>query len=113
MKLTANSLTQHTLRILDLRGFHVWRQPAHGLYDPTKRIYRSNSVTKGISDIIGFNRKTGLIIAVEIKIGKDRLSAEQEQFLASVVRAGGIGVVLRTMDDLENLSYILHKKAAN
>lgn len=110
MNLTANALTQHALRILDLRGYEAWRQPAHGLYDPTKRVYRANSVKKGISDILGYHRKTGLIIAVEIKIGKDKLSKEQELFLAGVVRSGGIGVVLRNMDDLETLSFMLQKK---
>jgi len=105
--ITANALTKHTLRILDLRGFHVWRQNNAAVYDPTKKVFRRNSSTPGISDIIGFHRKTGHFIAVEIKIGKDRISKEQQTFIDSVVRSGGIGIILRDMDGLEMLSNIL------
>ena len=100
--LTANALTKHTLKILDLKGFHVWRQNNGGVYDRKFGGYRANSATKGISDILGFNRKTGQIIAAEIKAGKDKLSIEQEVFLKAVERSGGIALVVRTLDDLDN-----------
>lgn len=99
---SANTLTKHALRVLDLKGFHVWRQNNGGVYDPTKKIFRANSSTPGISDIIGFHRKTGQIVACEIKAGKDRLSPAQERFLKSVANAGGISLVVKTIDDLEN-----------
>jgi len=108
--ITANALTKHALRILDLRGFHVWRQNNAAVYDPTKKIFRSNSATKGISDIIGFHRKTARFIAVEIKVGKDRISKEQELFIDSVIRSGGIGIVLKDMDGLELLSKALQEQ---
>ncbi len=56
---------------------------------------------KGISDIIGFHRHTGRFIACEIKAGKDKLSVEQEQFLSDVKQAGGVGIVVRSIDCLE------------
>lgn len=100
---SANDLTKQTLKILDLKGWFVWRQNNGGVYDPVKKIFRSNSSTPGISDIIGFHKKTGQFLACEIKVGKDKLSAAQEMFLNSVRKAGGVALVVRTSDDLEKL----------
>ena len=98
---TANTLTKQALRVLDLKGFYAWRQNSAGVYDVKKGVFRKNSATPGISDILGFHRKTGIIIACEIKAGNDRLSRDQEMFLDSVRRAGGIAIVVGTVDDLE------------
>jgi hypothetical protein len=62
------------------------------------------SATPGISDILGFNRKTGLFMACEVKSGKDELSDDQEQFLEEVKQAGGIALVVRNNDDIEKLN---------
>ena len=99
--ISANALTKHALKILDLSGYHVWRQNNGAVYDEKKKCFRKNSSTHGISDIIGFNRKTGQFIACEIKVGKDKLSPEQEVFLNSVKRSGGIALVAKSIDDLE------------
>ncbi len=98
---SANALTKHALRILTLCGYHVWRQNNGGVYDATLKKFRANSATKGISDIIGFHRHTGRFIACEIKAGKDKLSVEQEQFLYDVRQAGGVAIVIRSIDNLE------------
>lgn len=102
-RLTANALTKQALKVLDLCGFHVWRQNNAAVYDPTKKVFRRNSSTPGISDIIGFHKKTGQFIAVEIKVGKDKLSPYQERFLADVIKAGGVGKVVKTLDCLDEL----------
>lgn len=99
--ISANALTKHSLRVLSLKGYHVWRQNNAGVYDPGLKRFRANSSTPGISDVIGFHRKTGRFIACEIKAGKDRLSDEQIEFLKNVNESGGIGIVVRTIDDLE------------
>lgn len=44
---------------------------------------------KGIADVIGYNKKTGRWIAVEIKIGTDRLSVDQEVWLKGLSQSGG------------------------
>lgn len=103
---TANALTQQTLRILDLKGFHVWRQNTAAIYDPVKKVFRKGSANKGISDILGFHRLTGLIVAAEIKKGRDKLSKEQTAFLEAVKASGGIALVIRTTADIETLSTI-------
>ncbi|MDF2381343.1 VRR-NUC domain-containing protein [Nostoc ellipsosporum NOK] len=98
---SANALTKHALRILDLAGFHVWRQNNAAVFDPKRKVFRSNSATPGISDIIGFNRKTGQFIACEIKVGKDKLSTDQEMFLDRINRCGGVAFVAHSIEDLE------------
>lgn len=100
--ISSNALTKHSLRVLSLKGYHVWRQNNGGVYDPTIKKFRKNSSTPGISDIIGFHKKTGRFIACEIKAGKDTLSDEQIEFLKNVNESGGIGIVVRTIGDLEN-----------
>jgi hypothetical protein len=49
---SANALTKHALKILDLKGFKVWRQNNGGVYDPTKKVFRANSSTPGISSLL-------------------------------------------------------------
>lgn len=105
-KPTANALTKQALAILTYIGFKVWRQNNGGVFDPTKKVFRSGSSTPGVSDIIGFRLKDGKFFAGEVKGGKDKLSPAQESFLAAVQSAGGFAVVIRTMDDVEQLKML-------
>ena len=98
-----NALTQAALRILIIKGYNVWRNNNGGVYDAKFKGYRANSSTPGISDILGYHKHTGQIIACEIKAGKDKLSAAQTIFLNDVNNAGGIGVVVRCLEDLETI----------
>ena len=102
-KITANALTQHTLRVLALKGYHAWRNNNAGVYDATKKVYRANSTTKGIPDILGYRKSDARFLAVEIKAGKDRLTQEQADFIVSLQDAGGVAYVVRSIDDIEKL----------
>lgn len=102
-KLTANVLTQQTLRVLGLKGYFAWRNNNGGVYDPTKKVFRANSTIKGVPDILGYCKKTGRFLCIEIKAGKDKLSREQAGFLLSVSDAGGISYIIRSTDDIEKL----------
>jgi Holliday junction resolvase len=100
-KIGANALTKQVIKILWMKGWQVWRQNNAAVYDPTKNIFRSNSTIKGISDIIGFNKKDARFIAIEIKVGRDKLSIEQKLFLDYVNKAGGIGLEVRKIEDID------------
>jgi hypothetical protein len=100
---SANALTQQVLRVLALKGYEAWRQPSHAVWDEKIKAYRKNSIKRGRSDVIGFKKSTGVVIACEIKVGRDKLSTEQEDFLQAVNEAGGVGVVIRNSDDIEKL----------
>lgn len=97
---SANQLTQYALKVFRLAGYQCWRQNNGGVYDAKLGRYRSNSATPGVSDIIGFHRDTGKFLACEIKVGGDRLSTAQDEFLKAVLRAGGKALVVRHADDL-------------
>lgn len=44
---------------------------------------------RGVPDVIGYNKRTGLWICVEIKINSDELSEYQKQFIKDLKDAGG------------------------
>ena len=50
--------------------------------------YRTTNERKGASDVLGFVRKTGQFLSIEIKGKGDKLSIEQQQFLKEVATAG-------------------------
>lgn len=108
-KIEANALTKHTLKMLDIYGFYCWRQNNGGVYDPTKKVFRQNSSTPGISDIIGFHRKNGKFIAVEVKAGKDVLSPYQVNFLNQVEKSGGYSFVVRNLEDIETIANLFRQ----
>lgn len=42
----------------------------------------------------------GRFVAIEVKIGRDRLTKEQVNFGKAVERAGGVAIVARSLDDV-------------
>jgi hypothetical protein len=97
----ASALTKAIIQLLELRGWHAWRQNNAAVYDASFGGYRAGSVTPGISDVLAFHRATGRFGAVEVKIGKDTLSPEQAAFLADVIEAGGFGCEARSLDQVD------------
>lgn len=94
--MSANELTKQILEYLLERNVFAWRQNTGGVFDPRTGRFRT-AAKKGISDILGI-LPNGVVIAVEVKWGKDRLSPEQEGFLACIKRQNGIAMVARTFD---------------
>ena len=52
----------------------------------------------GSSDFIGWLH--GRFLAIEIKVGKDKLTPEQINFLEQVNQSGGIGICARSVSDV-------------
>lgn len=104
----ANALTKAVVALLALHGYHAWRQNNAAVYDPTRQVFRAGSATPGISDVLGYCRRTGRFAAVEVKVGKDKLSPEQTEFLAGVRKAGGFACEGRSLDQVqaELLAYL-------
>lgn len=95
-----NALTKAILSLLRLEGCHVWRQNNAGVFDNTLQVWRAGSSTPGLSDVLGYHRATGRFVAVEVKVGADKLSPEQIQFLDEVRRAGGFACEGRSLDQV-------------
>lgn len=100
MKITnANQLAAYAVKVFTKAGYVCWRQNNVAVCD--KGQFRRFVGLKGVSDVIGFEKGTGRFLACEIKVGRDFLSEDQKQFLSAVVRAGGVGLVIRHADDLK------------
>lgn len=72
------------LKELTYRGCDCWRQNNIAV---RRRAFIGRY---GVSDIMGFCKKTGRIVAVEVKTIGDRLSSDQIDFLNDVKKAGGV-----------------------
>lgn len=92
-EITALLLTEIPRRFPQVR---LWRVNVAGAITPTGRLIRSGP--KGLADISGIVGPSGRRIEIEIKAGKDRLSAEQLSFAQMVSRLGGIHLVARDVD---------------
>lgn len=98
---TANELTKSAIQLLTLEGFKVWRNNNGAVYDKKIGRFRKNAQAMlGVPDIIGYKKKTGTSIYVEIKVGADKLSNEQKSFLTDAITNGCIAFECRSIDDL-------------
>ena len=95
MQSPTNATTQQILRFLFEQGAFCWRQGASGIPMPGGGFRPSGKV--GVTDILGIFKS--LALAIEVKTGKDRLSPEQEGFLASFKASGGLSMVVHSYDD--------------
>jgi len=98
-KLTHNQLKKFVTEYLELHHFIVVNVYAGGGVNSKGQYFRRKNVV-GVSDLI-CQSLSGTFWAVEIKIGADKLSTEQQNFLKNVGDRNGIGVVVRKPEDIE------------
>jgi VRR-NUC domain len=87
---------------LKSRQIFAWPNDSVGIFDPQKKIFRkrhSQYHLKGVSDILGIYN--GKPLAIEVKSKTGRLSPEQREFLDLFNNLGGIGIVARSVEDVE------------
>lgn len=92
----ANSLTKAVMRCLELHGCHPNRIQSQGQYNPRTGQWQHGHTRKGTADINAI--VIGRHLSIEIKWGKDRLSADQKKTAESVTAAGGVYIVVRDYD---------------
>lgn len=90
--LTKGEIRESALKELSYKGCEVWRQNNIAVKG-RKFIGR-----KGVADIMGFDKKTGRVVACEIKTVNDRLSDDQKEFLNDVKKANGIALIAKQSD---------------
>ena len=91
----ASELTNQVIDFIYRQGGYAWRASSVGVFDSRRAIFRA-SAKKGVSDILACFK--GQLIAVEVKIGRDRLSPEQEGFLENISAVGGNTFVAGSFD---------------
>ena len=83
----------------------VWRQNsgvARKQYGDKVHHVRFNTA-HGMSDIMAIMKGSGRVMALEVKSAKGRIAPHQEDFLSSIRAGGGIGAVVRSVDDVVKL----------
>ena len=103
---TANELTKTI--IFDMywvREGLAYRINNGAIYDTKRQVYRKGVQRKGIPDIIGIIN--GRFIGIEVKIGRDRQSADQKEVEKEINDAGGVYFIAKSYDDyLEKIAKI-------
>jgi hypothetical protein len=93
-------LTNAILALLRVHGIAAWRTGVgayRASYQGRERFVRLG--TPGMADIVGI-LPGGQALFVEVKSPTGRVRPEQLAFLQTVTRAGGIGFVARSVDDV-------------
>ena len=60
---------------------------------------KSLGVVKGVLDLIFYYK--GRMYAFDIKVGKDKLSTEQKEFIAAITKQGGYGCEIRSLEEFK------------
>ncbi len=94
----SSTLTNQIIDHIYQNGGYAWRASSTGVFDTKLQTFRT-APKKGVSDILGLIH--GTFLAVEVKIGKDRLSEEQEGFLKNIKHYGGHSFVAKSFDEFK------------
>lgn len=111
----ANALTSAVMKYMSALGCAVARINTTGIYDEKLGKYRFSGSTNGVEDVNCvlpvhvFGHKLGVTVAIEIKVGNDRMRLEQKQRRENVERAGGHYIIAKTFDqfkqDIDSIVY--------
>ena len=105
-KITEADVKREIIQYLNLRGYFVWNNRNTGLYDVRQNKWIP-AVLKGIPDIIGMQKTTGIFVGIEVKrpdYKKDgslvnQPTAFQSEFINNINRCSGIGIVVSSLDE--------------
>jgi hypothetical protein len=98
------SIQAAILAYLRMRGIFCWKNNTAGIYVKARNTYIP-SHAPGVADILGildsrFGR-SGVFLAVEVKSPKGRLSPHQEAFLKEIKDRGGLAIVARSVEEVQ------------
>ena len=105
---TANDLTKTIIwDMYHVREGVAYRINNGAVYDQKRGVYRSGVQQKGVPDTIGIIN--GRFIGIEVKIGKDRQSADQKLIEQEINAAGGVYFIAKSYDDyLNKINEVTH-----
>lgn len=87
------------IKYLNYQGFYIFRVNA-GMMFTKGKVFRG--APAGVSDIIGITPQ-GKFIALEVKLPKrkNNVTLPQRQFLDTIIKKGGIGDVVDSIEDVK------------
>lgn len=110
LKTETNNLTAQIVTFLNDMGHFAWRENTIGVYDQKTGRYRKNNSINGVSDVICVLMHTGRSLFVEVKVGKDSVSTDQEIFRDEVVKRGAIHWVINDINQFTETYREFHAK---
>jgi hypothetical protein len=101
MRQPEKAIENQILSWLKWKGIFTFKIKTMGTYDPTLKRFRTPSpwYKRGVSDILGIFK--GKPLAIEVKTLKGKLSPAQVVFQQEWKEHGGISIVARSIEDLE------------
>jgi len=96
-ELTAGQITRDAMLILEGMHYFVWRN--NNLAVPGRKF----TGLKGVSDITGFDKRTGKAVYCEVKTKNDKVSEYQRNFMIRAKTAGCIVLIAYDDDGQTNL----------
>lgn len=82
----------------------MWRHNVIGMSVRGNKVYAK----RGVPDIIGYEKSTGIATYVEIKVARDKLNAHQRLFLLDAVENGCIAFVIGDEQELARIQTANH-----
>lgn len=111
LKMTETQLVAGCISHLNIAGHYVWRNNTGVFlhdYKTKLGIQKTSHIKasfKGASDIIGIH-KDGRFLAVECKVGKNKPTPQQDEFIRRVQELGGYAYVVYSIEDLAKFKLI-------
>lgn len=101
LKPRETDIQKQILTFLHLNKICAWRNNNGGVWDPTRKTFRTSFTgRKGVSDILGV-LPMGRFLAIEVKTPKGKLSPDQAVFLEEVTSLGGLAFKAESVNDVE------------
>lgn len=79
---TASEITEYAMKVLGLLGYKVWRNNNIGIKG------RPFTGLRGVGDLTGYKRFTGVRMECEVKKIGDKLKPDQKEFLDEAKKNG-------------------------
>ncbi len=101
------------LNWLEWKRVYAWKTKTTGTYDPATKRFRGASrlYRTGVADIIGILPDNGRLFAIEVKTKTGRLQENQKTFLSEIKARGGLALVARSLEDVEDFIEDIKERA--
>ena len=107
MKESESQIVSACLELLAYKNILAFRVNNTGIFDPSKKVFRSFHGMKGVSDILGilpklYTGRSGVFFSCEVKREGGVISEAQRAFIQEVANHGGIAIVVHSVEELED-----------
>lgn len=100
--MTEHELQNKILHWLNMHPeFFAWRNQSQGTFRDGRWLRKVGFDIKGVSDILGIQRSSGRLIAIEVKSEKGRATKEQQAFVNKINACGGMAIITNNFEEVK------------